>query len=329
MSAKIRKALIILAIILVLIIAAAAVLLIPKAAGGDTASGASVITVTDPVKVSFGSPEPAEYVLEGDVWHYSGDTTYPIKQNGVSRIIKALPKLVPVRTIEASDALSAYGLDPADFTLVLTDAEGNTQTVYFGSAAGDLGSYIKLEGDDNIYIIATDSNIVSFVATSLYDMIDAELPASMGESAISEMTVTYGGKSVSVKFKDDSWYYLTESGEYVAEEDFSAVGSDGESHTVRKYMNDVGDAIPELKSRDCRGYNPTPEYLSEIGFDDPIIVTVLKTDGTSLTYRIGGTLTDTSGTEYNYFTVDGNPALFCMYASAIPPFTELVNVLGR
>lgn len=330
MSAKIKRSLIILLIVLVIIIAAAAAaILIPKAKNDDAAASGSIITVTNPVKVSFGSNEPVEYILEGDLWYYSEDTTYPIKQNGITRIINALPKLIPTRTIEASDELSAYGLSPADYTVILTDAEGNTQTLYLGSAAGDSGSYAMVDGDSTIYIIPQNTNIVSFAASTLYSMIDADLPPSMGESAVLEMTVSYGGKSVSVKQKDESWYYLTESGEYVVEEDFSAVGSDGESHTVRKYMNDVGNAISDFKSRSCRGYNCTPEQLSEYGFDNPLIVTVLKTDGTTLTYRVGGTLTDSAGTEYNYFTVDGNPALLCMDSSAIPPFIELVNVLGR
>ena len=179
MSAKIKRSLIILLIVLVIIIAAAAAaILIPKAKNDDAAASGSIITVTNPVKVSFGSNEPVEYILEGDLWYYSEDTTYPIKQNGITRIINALPKLIPTRTIEASDELSAYGLSPADYTVILTDAEGNTQTLYLGSAAGDSGSYAMVDGDSTIYIIPQNTNIVSFAASTLYSMIDADLPPS-------------------------------------------------------------------------------------------------------------------------------------------------------
>lgn len=331
MSAKIRRSLIILVIVLVLLLAAAAAAFIIPKLGKDTAKDTPLLTVEAPVKVAFGAGENVnEFILDGEVWRYADNTSYPIKQTGITRIINTVPKVTAVRTIDANDSLSAFGLEPVEYTLTLTGADGKTETLYIGSSVGENECYAKLAGSDTIYTIAGNTNIVSFVASTLYAMLDPELPPSMGENAISEMTVEYGGKSASFKHdEEDGWRYLTENGEYVAEEDYSAVGSDGESHTARKYLNDVGDAIPDFKSKSCRGYDPTEAELSEMGFDKPLTVKVTKTDGTYMVYHVGETLTDTSGKEYNYFIVEGNPALFCMESATVLPFIELVNVLGR
>ena len=332
MSAKIKKSLIILAIVLlVLILAAVAIAVIPKLSAKEEETLSSLFTVTDPVSVAFGGSEVEEYVLENGTWCYAENTSWPIKQNGITRIVERLPQIVPTRTLEVSDSLEAYGIEPAQYTLTVADASGKSETVYFGTAAGDSGVYAMTGAKDVLYIIPTDSNIVSFVASTIYNMLDPELPASMGENAISEMTVTYGGKSASFKrdAEEDSWYYLLEDGTYAVEEEYSAVGSDGESHTVRKYLNDVGDAIPDIKSKGVKGYEVSDAELSEMGFDEPIILEVSKTDGASMVYRIGASFTDDYGNEFYYFTVDGNPAVFYMLASPVAPLTELINVLGR
>ena len=332
MSAKIKKSLIILAaVLLVLILAAVAIAVIPKLGAPKEEAFTSLFTITEPVSVSFGGEVLEEYILEGDTWVYAENTSWPIKQNGIERIVERLPQLIPSRTLEINDSLSSYGLEPAYYTLTVTDAQGKTETLYIGTAAGDQGVYAMTGAMDTLYILPTDTNIVSFVASTLYNMLDPKLPASMGENAISEMTVSYGGKSASFlrDMDNDSWSYLMEDGTYVAEEDYSAIGSDGESHTARKYLNDVGAVIPNVKSKGVKAYECTAAELSEMGFDAPLTLAVNKTDGTSVTYFIGGSFTDAAGTEYSYFMVEDNPAVFCMLKSSVAPFIELVNVLGR
>ena len=332
MSAKIKKSLIILVtVLLVLILAAVAITVIPKLKDKDDANLPSLVSITDPVSVTFGGSEVTEYVLVDSTWCYAENTSWPIKQNGVTRIVERLPQLIPSRTLEVSDTLAAYGIEPAQYTLSVTDANGKTETVYFGKSAGDGSVYAMTGSKDVLYILPTDNNIISFVASTIYNMLDPELPSSMGENAISEMTVSYGSKSASFTrdVDEDSWSYLMEDGTYVVEEEYSAIGSDGESHTVRKYLNDVGAAIPNVKSKGVKGYECTEAELSKMGFDSPVTLEVLKTDGTNVVYYMGSTFTDANGTEYCYLMVEGNPAVFCMPAGSVTPFIELVNVLGR
>ncbi|MBQ8830271.1 MAG: DUF4340 domain-containing protein [Oscillospiraceae bacterium] len=332
MSAKIKKSLIILVIVLaVLILAAVAIAVIPKLSADEGDELTSLFTITDPVSVAFGGSEVEEYVLTDGTWCYAENTSWPIKQNGVTRIVERLSEIIPSRSLEVSDSLAAYGIEPAQYTLTVTDANGKSETVYIGNTAGESGVYAMTGDKDVLYILPTDSNIVSYVASTIYNMLDPELPASMGENAISEMTVSYGGKSATFTrdADNDSWSYLMEDGTYVVEEEYSAIGSDGKSHTVRKYLNDVGEVIPDVKSKGVKGYECSDAELSDMGFDDPVVLEISKTDGTFIVYRIGGSFTDDYGTEYSCFTVDGNPAVFYMPAASVAPFIELVNVLGR
>lgn len=332
MSAKIRKSLIILGIVLlVLILAIVAIAVIPKLGKTEDEGFSSLFTITDPVAVSFGGEEVVDYVLVDGVWCYAENESWPIKQNGVTRIVDRLSEIVPSRTIEIADSLSSYGLEPAFYTLTVKDAEGKSETVYFGTAAGNNGVYAMTGAKDTLYILPTENNIVSFVSSTLFNMLDPQLPASMGENAISEMTVSYGGKSATfTRDADaDSWSYLMEDGTYVVEEEHSAIGSDGESHTVRKYLNDVGEAITNVKSKGVMGYECTDAELNDMGFDDPLVLDVTKTDGTHMVYYIGDVFSDANGKEYCYFTFEGSNAVFCMLGESKAPFIELVDVLGR
>lgn len=330
MSAKIKKSLIILLSILIVLLAAiAAAIIIHMLKSNNAETSSPIFTVTDPVQISFGpSGSESEYILDGDVWCSSDRTDIPIKQTDITRILNLLPELSSDRTIEAIDSLSSYGLDPAKYSLTLTAPDGTVQTLMIGSSAGDAGTYAKLSESESIIILPIDTNLVSFVSSTFMDMIDADAPSSMGESAISEMTVSLNGKSASFKQDDDGWYFLNEAGEYIPEENFSAVGSDGESHTVRKYLNDVGDAVSSFKSQGCMGYNCTNTELAAMGLDSPFTVSIIKTDETEVTYYIGNSFTHTDGSVYYYFTTKDNPAVFRMTESAAAPFIELATVLA-
>lgn len=331
MSAKIRKTLIVLLIVMVLLIGAlAALLIIPKLGSKESEEG-PVLTVTDPVKVAFGPDvRISEYVIEDGTWYYADDPTWPIKQNGVTRILDTLPKVIPAKRMAAADDLSAYGLDEPGMTLTLTGADGTLQSLYIGNAASDKGNYAKTSMSDDILVLSTDTNIVSFLASSINDMMDTDPPSSFNEVTVFGLTVSGGGKTAAfVQQQEDEWRYMGPDGKYVAEEDYSAVGSDGESHTVRKYLNDVGDVISSFKSNGNVDYGCTEEELASYGLDDPITVTVQKTDDTVIVYLIGSRFTDSNGSDYYYFTTEGSPAVFRMSADTVTPFIELLTVLGN
>lgn len=331
MSAKIQKTLIVLLIVMVLLIGTlAAILIIPKLSSKDKAES-PVLTVTDPVKVAFGPDvRVSEYVIEDGTWYYADEPSWPIKQNGVTRILDTLPKVVPAKRMAAADDLSAYGLDEPSMTLTLTGADGTEQTLYIGSTAADKGNYAKTSMSDDILIISTDTNIVSFMASSISDMMDTDAPSSFNEATVFALTVSGGGKTAAfVQQQEGEWRYMGPDGKYIAEEDYSAVGSDGESHTVRKYLNDVGEVISSFKSNGNIDYGCTEAELAAYGLDDPITVTVQKTDDTEIIYLIGSRFTHSNGSDYYYFTTEGNPAVFRMIADTVTPFIELLTVLGN
>lgn len=332
MSAKIKRSLIILIGILILLVAIISAVIISSALKSNSEKISSpAFTVTDPVRISFGpNGNESEYISDNGIWYSSERADIPIKQTCITQILNLLPELYAKRTIEPVDALSSYGLDPAAYILTLTDSDGTAQTLMIGSSAGDAGTYAKYSESSVIIILPSNTKLVSLVASTLTDMIDADAPSSMGESAITEMTVSLNGKSASFKQEDDGWYFLDESGEYIPEENFSAIGSDGESHTVRKYLNDVGDSVSSFKSNGCMGYNCTNDELSEMGLDNnTFTVSIIKTDETEVTYYIGNSFTHTDGSTYYYFTTKDNPAVFRMSEAAVAPFLDLAKVLGK
>lgn len=322
---------IILSVVLVLLIALCILLvMLPRLYKNDTDAG-HIETITNPVKISFnggGGQDIYEFVLKDGTWSYTGNTAYPIAQTYLVRIINALSQLQAQRIIAISDSMASYGLDPAKYILTVQDENGKTLSMKIGTSAGEDSCYALVEGVDGICIIP--ASLSGHLTRNIFEMIDSESISSMSEEDITDITISAEGTSAVFRQEDGTWYYLSESGEYVVEEDYSAVGSDGESHTVRKYLNDISDALPSIKSSGCCGYFSTADELSRMGLTSPALTAKFTmSNGTVNTYLIGESFSDEEENTYHYFTMPGLDGVYKMELSGAAPLFEALKALGR
>jgi hypothetical protein len=333
MTAKSRKAVIILSAVLVLIIAAgilAAVLPGLLKSGGDE----SFFSISSPVRISWSGSgfDQCGFILEDGVWYYSENKDYPIKQSDLAEIASLLTELEPSRSFDPSDELSSYGLDADTYTLTAEDENGSEFILHIGALAGDGACYAMTGSSDKIYVISSD--IEGSLEGGLYEKVESETISAPTLSDVAVLTITMDGITASFTHEIDDedmdvWYYLAESGEYVAEENFSAVGSDGEEHTVRKYLNDIEDIVSSLRSSGCCGYLCTDAELENMGLGSTALkAEFTMSDGTVKTYIIGSEFSDDTDI-YSYFTMDGLSGVYKMSSSASSPLFEAVTALGR
>lgn len=330
MTAKSRKAIIILSAVLAVLIAAGILTVtLPRLSkGGD--ENAPLCGISSPTGLSWSGSgtDECSFTLDGGVWYYTENRDYPIKQSSFTQIVSSLSDLTPTRTFTPTEALSSYGLDPAEHTLTARDKSGNEFTLYIGSLAGAKLCYAMTGNSDDIYVIPYD--LQDLLADSVYEMIDGETFSAPSASDITALKITQGDISASFTKDDGGWYYLTESGEYVPEEEFSAVGSDGEEHTARKYLNDIEAALSSLRSSGCCGYLCTDEELDSMGLGTSALTAEFTmSDGSVKAYIIGGEFSDDTGGMYYYFTAPGLSGVYKMTSAAASPLFEAVSALGR
>ena len=330
MTAKSRKAIIILSAVLVLLIAVGILtVMLPRLSkGGD--ENTMLYGIASPTALSWSGSgtDACSFTLDGGVWYYTENRDYPIKQSSVTQIVSSLSNLTPTRTFSPAEALSSYGLDPAEHTLTARDEGGNEFTIYIGSLAGEKLCYAMTGNSDDISVIPYD--LQNLLPDSVYEMIDGETISAPSASDITALIITLGGISASFTQDDSSWYYLTESGEYIPEEEFSAVGSDGEAHTVRKYLNDIESALSSLRSSGCCGYLCTDEEFDAMGLmDGALTAEFTMSDGSVKAYIIGSEFSDDTGGIYYYFTAPGLSGVYKMSSAAAAALFEAVSALGR
>lgn len=310
MTKKASRSLVILAAVLaILIFGLLAVVLVPKLNSTEKDTSTVIFSVNNPVEYSTNFGEDVyTFRLEDDTWVYQDAETYPIKQAFITRVLKMLTDYSADRVIEQTSELSAYGLDPAVYTLTVTDDAGTSTLKIGNQTADEKGYYAHSSNVDGICIIP--SAITYYLGKDIWSLLDVSSIPSIDLTAISAMTIEKGGKEASFTQKNGSWYYLTEEGTSVKEEDMSFTDINGEAHTIRKYLNDAESGLSSFHSASCAGYDASQEELSALELTAPLRVSLTMADGTENIYFIGGHFEGNPDSENRYLKESGSPAIY-------------------
>ena len=160
MKKKRNPLLILLLVLAVLLVVYAGVVVIGKnqEKSKQKEEEAKKIYVTDLGKLSeiqfdVGNGE-IQLVKEDGTWYDKDDKDFPLAQSYPEQMEKTLGKLEAERKLENGDSLEAYGLKEPEYTVVLTDQDGNETTLYFGNVTGD-SYYLTLNEKKEIYTVST------------------------------------------------------------------------------------------------------------------------------------------------------------------------------
>lgn len=97
------------------------------------------------------------YKKRGEVWSCENDTSIKLDTDSVKNLLGNVKNISAQEKLEKYDSLSDYGLDEPQNTLTFT-CDKHMTTLYIGNYNDMLGEYyLKMEGDDNVYLI--DSGI--------------------------------------------------------------------------------------------------------------------------------------------------------------------------
>lgn len=96
-----------------------------------------------------------EFEKEDGIWYYAPDHSVNLVQSTLESMAADVKKIEITRTLEGGDGLEEYGLTEPANRINIRDADGNTQTVLIGNAAGD-DIYACLEGQETVTVIGSE-----------------------------------------------------------------------------------------------------------------------------------------------------------------------------
>lgn len=139
--------------------------------------------------------ETLSFYKEDDNWVYEGDTSIDIDEDQIESILSYITTLTAESSFQAELMMAEYGFENPANTIVLETKEQEI-ILYLGDRNSMVsGYYLKLEGDDTIYLITT--GITSRFSKSVEDLtVEVEETETVETTEVIETTETIETESV-------------------------------------------------------------------------------------------------------------------------------------
>jgi len=258
---------------------------------------------------------------ELEIWHWDGDTDFPLDDSTITEILALLTAWNPQQTLTDAEALESSGVANSTRTLIATTESGAATTLAFGRATTDGNSYyVRLNGDESTVYILADT-LYNLLDTPIYDMCRLpklpELTEDMIQSiAVSSMTEEDGQLA---PFTVLSAQRPEEGGETTWRSNGANVTDDP---TVKALLEDV----TALAISKCLLYDPSEEAVTICGFDAPSagLTVVYTANGTesALNLTIGNRLPDRSG---RYVRLGDESTIYFLPTELLDPLMRLAS----
>ena len=131
--------------------------------------------------------EELSFVKEEDVWYYEADKELDLDQTLVGTMENIWKTIDGERQLENPDALSDYGLEEAQYTIYLEDADGMTTTVYIGNDVNG-NYYLTLDEKETIYTVS--SSVVDAMEFDVENLVEVQEETTEDEDVADETTDT-------------------------------------------------------------------------------------------------------------------------------------------
>lgn len=201
-------------------------------------------------------------MVKGDEsWSNADDADFPLDEDAWTDKIGNLDSLAIVRTLDAPDDLSEYGLDDPAVTLTLATADGET-TLYIGNENASTGDYYVYV-DEPSFVYTVNDDVAEAMDCKLYDVAAAGSFPDLTSYTLTGITMEEGDEKLHLT---DRIYADADSVSSSAS--WSVSENDGEYYTADSTaVSDRKDALSSLSYDEFINYNA--EDLSAYGLDAP------------------------------------------------------------
>ncbi len=228
-----------------------------------------------------------------DNWSLAEDADFPVDSSPITNMLEYLAPLGAVRTLTDTAALSEYGLDAPQNTIIVTTQDGTETTIALGNTNNSTGDdYIMLNDDSStLYTISTE--LRSSLSDNLYDYAAGEELPTLMASDITNVDVSLDSQSLILSLEDNLWT-VSDRDTTLADVDQDAVSQSISDLTGLSYVDflDYNCTTPEQY-----GLNP-PTATVTISWKDDSAGDSDETDSSDETEKnLAETETEISGNE--------------------------------
>lgn len=266
-----------------------------------------------------------------DVWSYKADADFPLNDATLVSMEQMLVSLSAVRSFDAAEQLSAYGLDNPGITLTAKNAQGESKTLLVGSQTG-ADYYVKTQDSEMIYTI--ENTFIDALNTPLNDMVVLKNITDLSEKTVQSIALSQNGDTLSL-FKstqeakrevntdqvDSSGNPITTTvTDYIYTWAFDDSKIDSANMTLVSAIN----GMASLSLTSCYNYNADSAALAACGLDGSQNTKILtfKTDTATTTLAIGNLTED--GESY-YTILNNSNEIDLILADLVAPYLALTQ----
>lgn len=282
------------------------------------------------------------FATDGDgAWYWADDSSFPLAQTYVTRIVDTITSLKPQQTITGGDALEDYGLSQPAMTVTAASGtvvtspdqsvgertETESLTLYIGNqVSGGSGSYyLYIDGAPETVYVVSDT-LVTQLSRGIYDMMELpELPR-LQEADIK--TVAVQGPSTPAAEGAEPAPGLTSTLTAYAGENTVSWRSDGADVTGVQRVQDLISLLAALTLDRCVDYKPSGDAASLCGFDAPAATAEVKYQAggaeelQTLTLLVGGVTLDGGS---RYVRVNDDTTIYAISAETLSPLLSVAE----
>lgn len=248
----------------------------------------------------------------GENWRSTDQPDFPLDSSTIQSLTEMLSALTAEREVDIADNLAAYGLKEPKQWVEVTDKEGNSATLYLGTASGET-YFAQVKGGEKIYTVSGD--VKEALDQTLYDLASlAQLP-TLSSNNLNQVTLTgrltsrleIRGEEVEVEEDGDSADGSTSAEAQEPEVEYHWYLTGEVDVTQEAYLSALRSELTSLTFDSLAVFQP--KDVSEYGLDQPVAAVKItyQEDGRkqNVTLELGKT-TKADGIEYRYAMLDGN-----------------------
>lgn len=239
------------------------------------------------------------------VYTMQGYENYFMDQENVDSLAYDCSNLVSSKTINSKDnSDSDYGLDKPRAVVNVRFSDGSEKTINVGNnAPGDEGTYVRMDNEDKIYLVAVDS--VESMLIEKLQMFDKTILQELDDNeTLNKLSVSGSGRKIPLSIEKNSFSIISEY--YMTSPKATACDQTAVSNLCNT-------SIFPMVADSTVAVDVTDKEIAEYNLDNPYYILETATNNTS--YKI---LISKPDEDKNcYIMKDGSKAIFKISSSDI------------
>ncbi len=244
----------------------------------ENESGKYTLLSETPKIETTASDGTASYMTDATVYTLVGFEDMDLLTGSPDTLANDCASITASKKVNDGSAKADFGFDKPRATVKVEYTDGDKVTVYVGNDADDnKGAYLMLEGDENVYLV--DSESVDGFLMGAMDMLSTEIGFSANDDSGNVFSkMVFGGSLFGEDVVLDYSDYEAFSATYMITSPDSTIANE---ETVSYMVNNVRN----LTAEKVIAVSPDDEKIKSYGLDDPYVTVEAEYPDLTVSYK--------------------------------------------